>query len=184
MYNKIAITKIIFHLLFVYLFYLQRSDGKWFHSKLHPSTVKLKETNVIQWNETYKVHRSIWLESGTTMPIAIHVPLFNKLLNYEMTAEAINIEYHDWVFSCKPDYHSKKYWYNKLHFYSLQFSMKSYLISSSFGVNWSSHSIISVSKFMKRRHITLKLSDVQKLGHSDLVFKIKNTKKPVKLSIA
>lgn len=32
---------------------------------------------------------------------------------------------------------------------------------------------------MKRRHITLKLPDVHKLGHSNLVFKIKNTKKPV-----
>jgi len=32
---------------------------------------------------------------------------------------------------------------------------------------------------MKRRHITLKLPDVYKLGHSNLVFKIKNTKKPV-----
>lgn len=32
---------------------------------------------------------------------------------------------------------------------------------------------------MKRRHITLKMSDIYKLGHSNLVFKIKNTKKPV-----
>lgn len=32
---------------------------------------------------------------------------------------------------------------------------------------------------MKRRHITLKMPDVNKLGHSNLVFKIKNTKKPV-----
>jgi len=31
---------------------------------------------------------------------------------------------------------------------------------------------------MKRRHITLKMPDVNKLGHSNLVFKIKNTKKP------
>jgi len=32
---------------------------------------------------------------------------------------------------------------------------------------------------MKRRHITLKMPDVNKLGHSNLVFKIKNTKKLV-----
>lgn len=50
---------------------------------------------------------------------------------------------------------------------------------SLFGTNWSSNSTISVSKHMKRRHITLKLPDVYKLGHSNLVFKIKNTKKPV-----
>lgn len=66
----------------------------------------------MEWNETYKAQRSIYLESGTPIPIVIHVPLFNKSSNYEITAEAINIEYHDWVFSCKPDYLSKKYWYN------------------------------------------------------------------------
>lgn len=73
--------------------------------------MKLKESNVIEWNETYKVHKSISLKSGTPKPIVVHVPLFNRSLNYEMTAEAINIEYHDWVFSCEPDYNSKKFWY-------------------------------------------------------------------------
>lgn len=90
----------------------QRSNGKWFHSNLHPITVKLKEPNVIEWNETYKHQRSISLEKGTAMPIVIHLPLFEKSVNYEMTAEAVNIEYHDWVFSCKPDHHSKKHWYD------------------------------------------------------------------------
>lgn len=56
--------------------------------------------------------------------------------------------------------------------YTLYFSL--------FGWNWSSNSTISVSKHLKRRHITLKLSNVHKLGHSNLVFKLKNTKKPVK----
>lgn len=65
---------------------------------------------MIEWNETYKVQRSIFLESGTSMPIVINVPLVNKSLSYELTAEAINIDYNDWVFSCKPEY-SKKYWY-------------------------------------------------------------------------
>lgn len=65
---------------------------------------------MIEWNETYRVQRSIFLESGTSMPIVINVPLVNKSLSYELTAEAINIDYHDWVFSCKPEY-SKKYWY-------------------------------------------------------------------------
>lgn len=51
------------------------------------------------------------------------------------------------------------------------------------GKNWSSNSTISVSKHLKRRHITLNLLDVHKLGHSDLVFKIKNTKKPVKFQL-
>ncbi|XP_025412541.1 GPI inositol-deacylase isoform X2 [Sipha flava] len=141
----------------------KRSNGKWFHSNLHPISVKLNEPNMIVWNETYKARRSILLESGTPMPIVIHVPLYNQSLDYEMTAEAINIEYHDWVFSCKPDYHSKKY--------------------CLFGVNWSSNSTISVSKYMKRRHITIKLSDVYRLDHSNLVFKIKNTKKPTGLNI-
>jgi len=44
------------------------------------------------------------------MPIIIHMPLFNKSNNYEITAEAINIEYHNWVFSCKTDNNPKKYW--------------------------------------------------------------------------
>jgi len=73
--------------------------------------VKLNEPNVIEWNETYKLQRSISLEKGTAMPIVIHLPLVEKSLNYEMTAEAVNIDYHDWVFSCKPDYRSKKHWY-------------------------------------------------------------------------
>ncbi|XP_026821729.1 GPI inositol-deacylase isoform X2 [Rhopalosiphum maidis] len=141
----------------------KRSNGKWFHSNLHPTTVKLNEPNVIEWNETYKLQRSISLEKGTAMPIVIHLPLFEKSFNYEMTAEAVNIEYHDWVFSCKTDYHSKKH--------------------CLFGTNWSSNSTISVSKHMKRRHITLNLPDVYKLGHSNLVFKIKNTKKPTALNI-
>jgi len=112
-------------LLIVYYINLQRSNGKWFHSNLHPITVKLNEPNVIEWNETYKLQRSISLEKGTAMPIVIHLPLFEKSFNYEMTAEAVNIEYHDWVFSCKPDYHSKKHWYDiKLNYFFLKFSLK------------------------------------------------------------
>ncbi|VVC28522.1 Hypothetical protein CINCED_3A001485 [Cinara cedri] len=141
----------------------KRSNGKWFHSNLHPNSVKLKEPHIIEWNETYKVQRSIFLESGSTMPIAIHMPLLNKSFNYEMTAEAINIEYHDWVFSCKPDNHLKKY--------------------CLYGANWSSNSTISMSKYLKRRHVTIQLSKVLRLGHSNLVFKIKNTKKPTGLNI-
>lgn len=72
--------------------------------------MKLNEQKVMEWNETYRDQRSIFLPSGTSIPIVIHVPLFNKSLNYEVTAEAINIDYHDWMFSCKLDYHSKKYW--------------------------------------------------------------------------
>lgn len=60
--------------------------------------------------------------------------------------------------------------------------MKIIYYFSVLGVNWSSNSTISVSKYLKRRHITLKLLDVYKLGHTNLVFKIKNTKKPVKLA--
>lgn len=91
----------------------QRSNGKWFHSNLHPSTVKLNQQNALEWNETYRLQRSIFLESGTLMPVVIHVPLFNKSFDYEMTAEAINIEYHDWVFSCKSDERTKKHWYSR-----------------------------------------------------------------------
>lgn len=110
MYNIIrSCVKIL--IFYLRLLNLQRSDGKWFHSNLHPNTVKLNEPNVLEWNETYKLQRSISLESGTSMPIVIHVPLLNNSYNYEMTAEAINIEYHDWVFSCKPDYRSKQFWY-------------------------------------------------------------------------
>lgn len=72
--------------------------------------MKLNEPNVIEWNETYKLQRSISLDSGTMTPIVIHVPILKNMFNYEMTAEAINIDYHDWVFSCKPDNNSKKYW--------------------------------------------------------------------------
>lgn len=98
-----------FHLSVFYI-NLQRSDGKWFHSNLHSGSVKLKEPHVIEWNETYKDQRSIFLESGSSLPIIIHVPLFDRFLDFEMTAEAINIEYHDWVFSCKPENHLKKFW--------------------------------------------------------------------------
>lgn len=144
---------------------------------------------MIVWNETYNTRRSISFESGTPMPIVIHVPLFNQSLDYEITAEAINIEYHDWVFSCKPDYHSKKYWYNikyEFFFFFCVFCPSVNVnwqlnIFSLFGTNWSSNSTISVSKYLKRRHITLKLSDINRIDHSNLVFKIKNTKKPVRL---
>lgn len=60
--------------------------------------------------------------------------------------------------------------------------MKIIYYFSFLGVNWSSNSTISVSKYLKRRHITLKLLDIYKLGHTNLVFKIKNTKKPVKFT--
>lgn len=56
------------------------------------------------------------------------------------------------------------------------------LCFSLLGQNWSSNSTISVSKHLKRRHITLKLSHLRKLGHTNLVFKLKNTKKSVKTS--
>jgi len=102
---------IISVLLLVNCLILQRSDGKWFHSSLHPGTVKLNEQKVMEWNETYRDHRSIFLPSGISIPIVIYVPLFNKSFNYEMTAEAINIDYHDWVFSCKLYYSKKNQWY-------------------------------------------------------------------------
>lgn len=114
------------------------------------------------------------------MPIVIHVPLFNKSFDYEMTAEAINIEYHDWVFSCKSDERTKKHWYSRnLIVCNCNLSLKTAYYFSLVGRNWSSNSTISVSKHLKRRHITLKLLEVYKLGHSNLVFKIKNTKKSV-----
>jgi len=83
---------------------------------------------VIEWNETYKLQRSISLEKGTAMPIVIHLPLVEKSLNYEMTAEAVNIDYHDWVFSCKPDYHSKKHWYDIKFFLQLSFKISNIVL--------------------------------------------------------
>ncbi|XP_050542352.1 GPI inositol-deacylase isoform X2 [Daktulosphaira vitifoliae] len=140
----------------------KRSNGKWFHDKLHPEKVKLNEPNVMEWNETYRAQRSIILLSGTPKSIFVYVPLMNRNFGYEITAEAINIDSHDWVFSCKSQPETNKF--------------------CATGKNWSSNSTISVSKRLKRRHITIKLEDIYKIGHSNVVFKIKNTKEPTGLN--
>lgn len=89
---------------------------------MHPRVLKLNERNVVEWNYSHKGEKSIFLESGTSMPVVIHVPLYNGSSNLEMTAEAINIDFQDWVFSCTPHKHSKKLWYNiQLNFTFLQF---------------------------------------------------------------
>lgn len=65
----------------------------------------------MEWNETYRAQRSILLLSGTPKSIFVHVPLMNRNFGYEITAEAINIDSHDWVFSCKSQPETNKFWY-------------------------------------------------------------------------
>ncbi|XP_050431681.1 GPI inositol-deacylase [Adelges cooleyi] len=141
-----------------------RSNGKWFHNNLHPKNVQLvKEPNTLEWNETYRAQRFIKLESGTPKPVVFSMPIRTQNYDYEVMAEAINMDNQDWVFSCKSDDDPKK--------------------SCKMGKNWSANSTISVSKRLKRRHVTLKCSHLHAMGHTDVVFKIKSTKEETGLMV-